>query len=138
MGVLWTVWPLDAEIKSWLDEMAVAYPNAASRFPTGAEIKTVLEGLLDYDVEITDNGIGACWQAMITHKNGGDKGPWTLLNISKYSGDNELQELWFEKGWEELIQDILKNLSSACGPLVLIPDTGDVPRGITSVFQKIL
>ena len=130
MGVLWTVWPLDDEMTSWLDEIGVAYSDAASRFPTGAEIKRAVNSLTDYDIKITDNGTGAFWQAFVEHKEGGDKGPWALLNIKEYSGDDEEQELWFEKGSEELIRLILRDLSKACGPLVLIPDTGDEPSVI--------
>ena len=127
MGILWTVWPLDDEMKSWLDEIEVEYPDKASRFPTGLEIKNALTTLSEYDIKITDNGPGASWQAFIVHKQGGEKGPWTLLNVTKYSGDNEQQKLWFEKGWEELIELVLKKLSVSCGPLVLIPDTGGDP-----------
>ncbi len=130
MGVLWTVWPLDDEMTSWLDEIGVAYPGTASRFPTGAEIKRAVNSLTDYDIKITDNGPGAFWQAFVEHKQGGDEGPWALLNITEYSGDDEEQELWFEKGSEELIRLILQDLSRACGTLVLIPDTGDEPSVI--------
>jgi hypothetical protein len=131
MGVLWTVWPLDDEMKSWLDEMEVEYPLNPSRFPTGAEIKEVLSGLDEYDVEINDNGPDSAWQAMIAHKKDGEKGPWTLLNINEYTGDAEQQELWFEKGWPELIELVLGRLAAKCGPLVLIPDTGGDPTVVT-------
>jgi hypothetical protein len=132
MGILWTVWPLDDGMREWLDEQQVSYPDKPSRLPTGAEIKSVLALLGDYDIELTDHGLGAPWQASIVHKEGGDAGQWTLLNISNYSGDDLPQELWFEKGWESLITDILKHLSAGCGPLVLIPDTGGEPTVIAA------
>lgn len=132
MGVLWIVWPLDDEMKSWLDETGVEYPNSSSRFPTGREIKDVVAALSDFDIAITDNGVGSPWQASIVSKLGGDHGEWTLLNISEYSGDDEEQKLWFEKGWESLMTSILKELSKKSGPLVLIPDTGDDPRVIST------
>ncbi len=130
MGVLWTVWPLDEQMKSWLDETGVSYPNLSSRWPKGSEIKTVVASLGNFDVKVNDNGIGATWQASIVAKEGGDSGEWTLLNISKYSGDEEEQELWFEKGWESLITRILTQLTAYSGPLVLIADTSGEPTVI--------
>lgn len=127
MGILWTVWPLDDGMREWLDDQNVVYPDRPSRFPTGSEIKSVLATLSNHDIEINDNGLGVPWQASIIHKTGGDNAPWTLLNISAYSGDDLSQELWFEKGWESLITEILQQLSVACGPLVLIADTGNEP-----------
>jgi hypothetical protein len=127
VGILWTVWPLNDDMRKWLDEQDIAYPVGPSRFPTGAEIKLALAMLSNYDVKVTDNGPGAYWQASIVHKDGGHNGPWTLLNISNYSGDDMQQELSFEKGWESLITEILQHLSVTCGPLVLIADTGGEP-----------
>jgi len=130
MGILWTVWPLDDEMKSWLDETGVDYPKEPSRFPTGREIKEVIAGLQEFDIKINDNGIGSPWQASIVSKSGGDSGEWTLLNIQEYSGDDEQQKLWFEKGWESLIASILREITKSCGPLVLIADCGGEPQVI--------
>lgn len=131
MSVLWTVWPLDEDARRWLTEIQVPFPDQVSRFPVGREIKRALTDLPGYQVEITDNGIGASWQALITSESGADEGPWTLLNVSEYTGDELPQKLWFEKGWKSLITTILKRLAPACGPLVLIPDTGDTPTVIS-------
>jgi len=122
MGILWTVWPLDSQMKTWLQELGVPHPDVSSRFPTGCEIKAVLSQLHGFNVEIQDNGIGCNWQASIVSILGGDKGGWTLLNISEYFGDQERQQLWFEKGWESLIKTILCHLVKDTGPLVLIDD----------------
>lgn len=127
MGVLWNVWSLTEEMRAWLDETEVEYPRAPSRLPTGREIKEVIGALEGFDVKINDNGLGATWQASIVSKNGGDIGEWTLLNISEYAGDDDEQQLWFEKGWESLMVRILETLSKATGPLVLLADTGDPP-----------
>ncbi len=132
MGMLWTVWPLDAATKSWLDEMGMTYPNRTSRFPTGGEIKDVLNKLSDYQVTIVeDRGLGGAWQALIEHHEG-EEAPRTRLNITQYTGDHEPQQLWFDHGSEQLIEQILKNLSVLCGPLLLIPDIGVKPTLITS------
>lgn len=131
MGVMWTVWPLDKNMKDWLDECAVDYPNSTSRFPTGGEIKSAISSLGECNVKIVDNGIGGPWQASIVSGQGGETGEWALLNITKYTGDEQTQELYFEKGWESLIKRILRTLAEAAGPLVLISDAGDAPEVIT-------
>ncbi|MBW4619144.1 MAG: hypothetical protein KME17_07265 [Cyanosarcina radialis HA8281-LM2] len=132
MGVIWTVFLLDEQMKDWLDEIGVGYPNAFSKFPTGREVKEVLPALSDFDVEVDDNGVGASWQASIVSKSGGDSGEWTVLNITEYSGDDKQQKIWFAKGSRNLIALILKELSNQVGPLVLIPDTGDNPLVISA------
>lgn len=80
-------------------------------------------------MEIRDNGIDGAWQASIVSVLGGDKGEWTLLNISEYSGDHE-QQLWFEKGWESLIKTVLCHLTRDTGPLVLIDGASSQPQVI--------
>ena len=127
MGVLWTTYPLDDEMKGWLDSQDVWYPDSPSRFPTGNEIKEALAGLPGVDVQITDNGVGASWQAWIISDTSPEE-MWTLLNISRYSGDDEPQELWFEKGHEQLIKTVLNEICKTSGPIVLMPDTGDPPE----------
>ncbi len=111
--------------------MNISWPDLPSRFPTGSEIKKVIGELMGYEIKINDNGVGWIWQASIVHKCGGDNGPWAHLNISEYSGDEEQQKLWFEKGSPELNEEILRRLGKMCGPLVLIPDTGEKPQVIT-------
>ncbi|WP_144265706.1 hypothetical protein [Pandoraea sp. SD6-2] len=117
-------------MKTWLQELAVPHPNVSSRFPTGCEVKAALSQLHGFNVEIRDNGIGCIWQASIVSELGGDKGEWTLLNINEYSGDQEPQQLWFEKGRESLIKTVLCHLAKDTGPLVLIDDASSQPQVI--------
>jgi hypothetical protein len=131
MGILWTVWPTDDQMKEWLDSEGVEYPKSVSRFPKGIEVKEVLNNLEGYTVQIFDNGIGNTWQADI-HSTAKPEEIWTLLNISEYSGDDEPQEIWFEKGHEELIKLVLKKISEICGPQVLIADAGGEPQVINA------
>ena len=131
MGILWTVYPLIDEMKKWLDSEGVTYPNSGSRFPTGSEVKEALAQMNGVKIIITDNGLGAFWQAWIESESS-PKELWTNLNISKYSGDGELQEIWFERGHDSLIKLVLKNICQKCGPLVLIPDTGDLPEVVNA------
>jgi hypothetical protein len=128
MGMLWTVWPLDYQMKAWLQELEVPHPNVTSRFPTGREIQTVLSQLHGFNVEIRENGIGSAWQASVVSVHGGDNGGWALLNVNEYPGDHEEQQLWFEKGWESVIKIILRQLANVVGPLVLIDDADGQPQ----------
>lgn len=131
MGVLWTTYPINVEMREWLESEGVEAPENDSRFPTGREVKQALENLEEVTVEITDNGVGHTWQAWINSKLEPEK-IWTLLNISKYSGDDKPQEVWFEKGDENLIKYVLGKISYYSGPQVLIPDTGDTPEVINA------
>jgi hypothetical protein len=126
MGILWTVWPLDEQMRAWLDEQGVAFPDKASRFPTGREIKQVLAAFPG-SAEITDNGTNGPYSAFLT-RGAADDELWTLLQITEFTGDDEPQQLWFEKGHEQLIGDVLRMLTPNCGPLALIADVGDPPQ----------
>lgn len=126
MGVLWTVWPLDEQMRAWLDDQGIAFPDKGSRFPTGSEIKQML-AVFPGSAEITDNGVGASYSAFLT-QGAADDELWTLLQIAEFTGDDEPQQLWFEKGHEQLIADVLRKLTPACGPLALIADVGDPPQ----------
>jgi hypothetical protein len=126
MGVLWTVWPLDEQMTDWLSNQNIAFPDLASRFPTGREIRAVLS-VFPATVEIVENGIGGAFSATVYEGAAGDE-RWTVLQITHYTGDDEPQELWFEKGHESLIKDIMARLAMSCGPLTLIADVGDPPQ----------
>jgi len=131
MGILWTAWPLDDDMRSWLDDQEMAYPRTPSRFPTGAEIKAAISGLTAHSVEVNDSGLHAPWQALITQKDNEVDPAWAVLTVSDYSGDELPQQLYFENGHESLIIDILQRLASSCGPLVLIDDAGGEPSVIS-------
>ena len=56
---------------------------------------------------------------------------WAILAIAEYSGDDEPQKLYFEKGHEPLIREVLRRLAQRCGPLVLLDDAGGPPAIVT-------
>ena len=117
-----------ADVADWLAESGASLPaDTSTRWPLLAEIRDVLDSLEGFTVDYTDNGIGSSWQAMITSADDPDTGGWTLMNITHQKEPSEPQEIWFEKGFPELIVDILTRLSSKCGTLVIIPDTGCSP-----------
>jgi len=111
----------------WLDEQEVAYPLTPSRFPTGAEIKAIVSELKGHSVKVRDNGLHAQWQALITPKDDEVDPEWALLTVSDFSGEDLPQQLYFEKGHECLVIEILQRLTPSCGPLVLIDDAGGEP-----------
>ena len=130
MGVIWCVFPLDDVMQDWLRDLEIPFPRKPSRLPTGAEIKRALAELSGYQVQITENGLGAHWEADIVGPRGADEDGWALLRILKYAGEDQPQELYFEKGCEPIMVAILSRLTPVCGPLALLPDTGDPPSVI--------
>ncbi len=123
MGVLYTVWNLNAEMRGYLDDLGVSYPmGELSRKPLLAEIVSTLEELSQYESTITDNGVGNRWGASIRDRNPDAGGRWTQLSISKLAPLDQPQDIVFEKGWPELIVHCLCQLTSQCGALVLIAD----------------
>jgi hypothetical protein len=130
MGVIWTVWPLDDDMINWLTSQNIEFPSDVSRFPTGLEIKRILSDPA-LCVIINENGNGKEFQALIEARDNAQH-RWANLIISEYTGDEEPQKLYFEKGDETLIWNILKQLAAHSGPLVLIDDGGDPPQVITS------
>jgi hypothetical protein len=134
MGVLYTVVPLDDEIADYLRDCGGAVPNAnrPARNPTPGEIRAVCDALRGQLVQYNVNP-GSYWQAVVEGATDPNSEPWTLLNISKFSGsEEEPHPIWFEKGWPSLILNILQRLSVSCGPLVVIPDTGEAPIAVTA------
>jgi hypothetical protein len=125
MGINYTVWPLDAQMKDWLTGEDVAFPDVPSRWPLGKEIRSALDRLSDISIRYNENGIGRIWQAGITEER--DDGFWTYLNILEYQGPDNPNEPYFEKGHPELIVAIIRDLSLQCGPLAVVSDAGDPP-----------
>ena len=131
MGAMYSVYPLVAEIKPWLDEMSVEYPpSPEGRNPHLAEIQSALAQLEGYSIKDTTAEIGKTWQALIESTQGPEENGWALLNIIQVTdGPNEF---YFEKGWPDLIVKITHLISSFSGPLVLICDAGDPPLVVSA------
>lgn len=128
MGVLYHVGALTPEIVAWLEEIDVEIPDSAkSHLPDLITIRAVLDSLPHVTVDYTDNGIGNSWQSFACEGPATEPSRWTLLNISERGPEETPQEFWFEKGFPELIIEILVRCASDCGTLVLVPDTGDAP-----------
>ena len=129
MGVLYSVAPLDNGLRDALPGMGVLRaPAANGRHPTPQELRSVLADLKGYKATFNDPAeVGDTWQASIEDAHDPESGPWTLLNVSEYKGEFEAAEMWFEKGWPDLIVTILVAVTAYTGPLVLLADCGGVP-----------
>jgi hypothetical protein len=130
MGVFYIVDPLDDEGRDWLGETGVALPRGRQdgRHPTPAEIRAVCDNLdgvrVDYNVSATKK----VWQANVQAVKGPDLDRGTLLDVDKWGGsEQERQRIVFEKGDPSLILRIVHGLSAHCGPLAVIPDSGESP-----------
>ncbi len=63
------------------------------------------------------------WGADIADAVDPQHGRWTSLIVQDFEGiEDEPHEFYFEKGWEDLIIQIVEKLSGYCGPLVLMDD----------------
>lgn len=120
------VWPLDDEMRAYLDDMGVDVPDVPSRWPTAREVFNVVETLEGYEAKLGSPRIGQCWQAFIQSKTEPEV-EWTLVNMD-YEGDDSDGKLWFEKVSEALNKQILARLAKTSGPLVLLADVGGDPE----------
>ena len=139
MGVFYHIEPLDDEMATLLDEMGGTAPkfDKPSRNPTPAEVREACATLGGFEVEFNVKPKSR-WQAIITNRSDAEG---TIVNLEKFKGDEEKPlAMWFEKGPPALILQVVKELAKWCGPLVVVPDTGDVPIAVTakSVVKKLV
>jgi hypothetical protein len=131
MGVFYIIQPFDDEMASFLQAMGAAVPRsrAPSRNPTPGEVRAVCSALRDFKTKFNVKP-KSHWQAVIDCTTD-DRG--TILNLEKFKGaEDEPHAVVFEKGSPSLILEIVKRLAKQCGPLVVIPDTGDAPIAVTA------
>lgn len=137
MGILYTVWPLDQEARTWLADQSIESPAGPARWPTRTELEKVLSELRGFKVTFTLNGPGQRWSASID--DGEEDGNWTLLQAEP-EGDDRSTRVSFEKGEPTLIVAILRALSAETGPLMLVSDVGCPPIVVSTsrLVQEIL
>ena len=132
MGVIYTVIPLDEKLQNYLLESKTDVPPNVKfgRNPSVKEIKLALENrgirLLNLNSEIIGKQVDIQVES--------EKAPfqWTVIkSAEKYIDEDAPIEIYFSKGWIELIFEIVSELSKYCGTLIIIPDTGDKPIVIT-------
>lgn len=125
MGVLYMVWPVDSEMRQWLGSQAIDAPETDSRWPSKQEVLTALNRLQGFQINVTDNGPDARWDAFVECP--AVKDLWTLLQAKPRDGSDDVTEITFEKGHVALIVAVLRDLVRTTGPLVLMTDSGDDP-----------
>ena len=135
MGILYTVMPLDSEVRDWLRSQDIVCPAAASRWPTRGEVRTVLEDLRGFKIKYSENGPGRRWDALLSDEE--EHGNWTLLHAKPEDNHDDITHVYFEKGEPTLIVAVLRALSVVTGPFILLPDIGCPPM-IVSTTRSIL
>jgi hypothetical protein len=131
MGVFYIVEPFNDEMASLLEQMGAAVPESdnPSRNPTPAELREACAALKDFKTRYTVKA-KKHWQALISREKT-DEG--TILEVRKFSGsEGKPHSILFEKGTPRVILELLKHLAGRCGPLVVIPDTGEAPIAVTA------
>ena len=145
MGVFYVVEPLDDELREWAEREGVALPpgrgKRTARNPTPAEIRAVCAALDGYRVTYNASTKHKFWQADVEGATGANSKSGTLLNIDQWGGsETRRYKIFFEKGDPALILRIIHGLSAQCGPLAIIPDTGEAPvvAWAEADFKKLL
>ena len=119
MGVLYTIAPLDEELRSWLvSEGFVGLPSVHGRWPTPREVRDALARL---------PGIQVTWDPAATPPEADlatADGQWTALRLTHHTSDETPCQLYFSKGSQDLITSAILQLAEVTGPLVIYPDTG--------------
>lgn len=125
MGVLYSAFPIDDDVREWLTEEGIPTPVIDGRAPTPNELKTALDTLEDEAVSY--NISEGVWQAQIEDATSPATGPWTMINVLQFSDADEPCEFYFAKGWPELIIKVVHRIAQICGPIAIVPDTGCSP-----------
>jgi hypothetical protein len=130
MGVFYVVDPLDDEGREWMAAVGVSLPRGrqGGRHPTPAEVRDVCDSLDGFRVEYNVSAKKKIWQADVQGIKGPDRQRGTLLDVEKWGGSEQKRHrILFEKGDPSLVLRIVHGLSARCGPLAVIPDSGDSP-----------
>lgn len=116
----------DPATLAWLAHLDLPLPGTAppGRYPTPEEIKASLESIpglkIFYSISIN------AWEAgIVTRKDI----TWANLAVKDFDGDpDNTHHFCFTAGWDEIITIVASHLVKKCGPLVLLPDSGDLPQ----------
>jgi hypothetical protein len=126
MGVIYAVFPLNEELRQYLEKQQINVPIDAKdgKNPTLEEIRNILGMFNQYEIEWTEGNDS--WQIIISEKHNIER-HWTCLCILKLIDESNLYSIFFEKGWLDIIIKILQAFVPICGSFVIFPDSGDVP-----------
>ena len=147
MGVMYHVWPASEAQVAQLLAGRITLPDVStpSRNPTPSEIRAVAAGMTDLKVTVWSPPEHKWWQVSFDGFKDPRAEPWTVLNVSDFSGDEAApHEISFEKGWPSLILRIVHALVAITGPLVIFPDNdceaivvraGDDPQALRESWK---
>ena len=116
----------DPATLAWLSHLDLPLPGTAppGRYPSPEEIRASLESIpgLKIYYSISKNA----WEAGIVSRK---DITWANLAVKDYNGDPDLpHHFCFTAGWDEIISMVASHLIRKCGPLILLPDSGDLPQ----------
>lgn len=116
----------DPATLAWLSHLDLPLPGTAppGRYPSPEEIRASLESIPGLKIYyfISKNA----WEAGVVSRK---DITWANLAVKKYNGDPDLpHHFCFTAGWDEIITMVASHLITKCGPLVLLPDSGDLPQ----------
>jgi hypothetical protein len=118
----------DPATLAWLSHLDLPLPGTAppGRYPTPEEIKASLDSISGLQIfySVSENA----WEASIISRK---DITWANLAVKDYDGDSAYpHHFCFTAGWDEIILIVASHLVRKCGPLVLLPDSGDLPQVI--------
>ena len=116
----------DPATMAWLVHLDLPLPNTAppGRNPAPLEIAQVLDNI--HNIRVSYLVSDKAWEAAITSRV---DVYWATLAVKDFSGDpEEAHPICFPAGWDEIVFLVTSHLAKLCGPLVLLPDSGDVPQ----------
>src|SRR4051812_45818439 len=104
MSILRTVLLMDETCIEWLDREGVSHPEpiAVPRFPTPREITDALQQLSSYTANVSADLATGEWSAQISSVEPSNPA-WAFLRVSHYRSDDQPHELYFPKGWPEVV-----------------------------------
>lgn len=116
----------DPATLAWLAHLDLPLPGTAphGRYPSPEEIKETLENIpgLKASYAVSEK----VWEAGIISRQ---DITWANIAVKDFNGDPESHHhFYFRAGWDETILLVTSHLVKICGPLVLLPDSGDLPQ----------
>jgi hypothetical protein len=134
MSVIYGVIPMLAdrkdELAAWLRSLDVACPEGTGRYPSIQELRTVLDQLDGYTVRCSTGALGH-WYAEVSPADRATSDGADIV-VSNFSGNEaDPHEFYFVHSSRRVILLIVQRLASLCGPLMVVPDTGDLPVVVT-------
>jgi hypothetical protein len=134
MSIDWSVLPLDPaipELVEWLQHENIAVPDLHGRYPTLDELVNVLAMFGDVPVQLEQLN-EQLWNVVLGELNSA-----TYANMLGTVNEDGVFDFHFLGSGcrETTMLEILKRLSSSCGPLILYEPVAGTPVLVTSTIE---